>query len=602
MNLDMRKRSKTYLALAVACLMTLATGLLACSHVPDKDDLAANEAALAAEREKLARAEPPLEVTNELIPPIHLGLGDADPISEPRFDVTVDRAPARQFFMSLVEGTPYSLALAPGVEGEISVALRDVTVEEVLDTLQQAYGFGYERTRTGFLVLPAGLQTEVFRLDYLNLHRSGSSQTRVSAGQISDQAGAANQIAGALGNNNANNRGQGNGNDNGFGGETSGSQVSTSSDTDLWTEIVDSVRTIVGTGDGRSVLGSPNAGLLVVRALPAELVAVSEYLRKAETSLNRVVILEAKILEVSLNDGFQSGINWALLASHNGDRGVVGQTGGGSVQDTGFSDSRGSSQNLGPPLEDLFASTAGSAFGGVFSLAIQAGKFSAFIELLETQGSVRTLSNPRISTVNNQKAVIKVGSDEFFVTDVSTTTVTGTATTSSPNVTLTPFFSGIALDVTPQISDEDEVILHVHPSVTDVVDQTKSFTVGGEPLELPLALSSIRESDSIVRAMSGQIVVIGGLIQTNDNDTTYGIPWLGRIPFLGRLFEHSLVENSRTELVILLRPQVVEGDGWRDELQETSSRLGEAWNEHRETRDEELRLDGWLPATPPVSR
>lgn len=587
--------------LGVGVLIFFAANQLSCAHdsVVAAGDRAAVETPVTAPATPAQM--PPPEIVGELIPPIRLGSSEDDPSREPRFDVTVDRAPAQQFFMSLVEGTSYSIALAPGIGGEISVALRDVTVEEVLDTLQQAYGYGYEKTRTGFLVLPAGIRTRVFHLDYLNLHRSGSSETRVSSGQISDQVSG----NGANGGNN-NRAGNNTGPTTTGGGDsstnTSGSRIQTSSDNDLWTEIVESVRAILGTDTGRSVLASPNAGLLVVRGLPSELAEVSKFLRRAETNLNRVVILEAKILEVALNDGFQSGINWSQLASHNGDRLVVGQSGGGSVQNTGFSNSRGTNNNLGPPLDDLFAGAMNSAFGGVFSLAVQAGKFSAFIELLETQGAVRTLSNPRISTVNNQKAVIKVGSDEFFVTEVSTTTVTGTATTSSPNVTLTPFFSGIALDVTPQISDDDEVILHVHPSVTEVIDQTKTFTVSGEIQELPLALSSIRESDSIVRAKSGQIVVIGGLIQNDERDTTYGIPWFGRIPWIGRLFEHSKLENRRTELVILLRPMVVDGDSWGGELRTTSSRLDEAWNEQRETRDEELRLDGWLPAMPPVSR
>ena len=535
-------------------------------------------------------AEPALpdEVRESLMPSFSLaGRGEeSGATNEPRFDVTVDRAEARQFFMSLVEGTPYSIALAPGVAGEISLALRDVTVEEVLDTLQQAYGYGYEKTRTGFMVLPAGLRTRVFHLDYLNLQRSGSSETRVSAGQISDVVGGdVGQLQGSA-----------------SGESGAGSRIQTSSKTDLWNEVVASVQSIVGEGEGRSVYASPHAGLLVVRAFPAEQGKVSQYLRRAEANLNRVVILEAKILEVALNDGFQSGINWAKMVTQNGTDGVIGQTGGGSVFENGFSDSRGSSQNIGPPLEDLLAGTAGSAFGGVFSLAIQADKFSAFIELLETQGKVRTLSNPRISTVNNQKAVIKVGSDEFFVTEVSTTTVTGTATTSTPNVTLTPFFSGIALDVTPQISDTDDVILHVHPAITEVTDQTKSFTVADETLELPLAFSTIRESDSIVRARSGQIVVIGGLIQSNARDETSGVPWISRVPWLGRLFEHSRLASRQTELVILLRPMVVDNEVWSGELRSTSGRIDGIWNTGRDRPDREIELDGWLPPQPPVSR
>ena len=579
---------------AVGTALALFQGPLACAsrRLPD---------AAAADAEQGASESPaqlPPEVEAALIP-------DATPAEheevrsvEPRFDVTVDRAPARQFFMSLVEGTDQSLALAPGVEGEITLSLRDVTVEEVLDTVQQAYGYGYERTRTGFLVLPAGFRTRVFQLDYLNLHRTGTSDTRVSSGQMADQE------SGGNGGSNANTNALGGPSTIGgpTGGSTTGSHIQTLSDSDLWVEVVKSVEAIVGTEDGREVVSSPQAGLLVVRAFPDELDRVASYLRSAELSLNRNVILEAKILEVTLNDGFQSGINWAKLSQVEGTNGLIGQSGGGTVQDTGYSDSRGTSNNLGPELQDLFAGTASSAFGGVFSLALQADKFSVFIELLESQGKVRTLSNPRISTVNNQKAVIKVGSDEFFVTNVSSTVVTGLSPVTTPSVTLTPFFSGIALDVTPQISDAGDVILHVHPAVTRVQDQTKNLKINGLDQQLPLAFSTIRESDSIVRAQSGQIVVIGGLIQNVSSDSTYGVPWFSRIPWIGRLFEQSKLSNSRTELVILLRPIVVESDVYANELRETSKHIDSFWNRGRKVRDEELLLDGWLPPTPPVGQ
>ena len=282
----------------------------------------------------------PSEVSDALIPELNLRPDTVAEVAEPRFDVTVDRASARQFFMSLVEGTPYSLALAPGVSGEISLSLRDVTVEEVLDTLQQAYGYGYEKTRTGFLVLPAGLRTRVFHLDYLNLERTGTSDTRVSSGQISDQVGGA---AGGVG-------GQATSTGEGSEGSVSGSRIQTKSESNLWLEVVESIQAIVGDGEGRSVVSSPNAGLLVVRAYPDEQAKVAKYLRWAETNLNRVVILEAKILEVTLDDGFQSGINWAQMATHNNKSAVVGQSGGGSALDSGFSESRGAAQALGPPL------------------------------------------------------------------------------------------------------------------------------------------------------------------------------------------------------------------------------------------------------------
>lgn len=136
---------------------------------------------------------------------------------------------------------------------------------------------------------------------------------------------------------------------------------------------------------------------------------------------------------------------------------------------------------------------------------------------------MNTLSSPRVTATNNQKAVIKVGNDEYFVTGISSTTQSSSTTTSTtPDIELTPFFSGIALDVTPQIDDEKNVLLHVHPSVIDITQQDKQIDLSGlngssasSVVSLPMAFSNIRESDTVVQAKSGDIIVIGGLMKTN---------------------------------------------------------------------------------------
>jgi MSHA biogenesis protein MshL len=300
---------------------------------------------------------------------------------------------------------------------------------------------------------------------------------------------------------------------------------------------------------------NPQSGIVVVRALPTELREVETYLVASQLIAQRQVVLEAKILEVELAEGFQAGVNWAAVFNEF----TVGNTGGGTVfeQSPPRSDTRGTAIDLIPGVTNITGFPA-SAFGGVFSLAVNGGDFTAFLEALRTQGAVQVLSSPRISTMNNQKAVIKVGTDEFFVTDVSTTTVTGTSTTSTPNIELTPFFSGIALDVTPQVSREGDVTLHIHPMVSEVTDQQKDITVAGVEQSLPLARSTVRESDSVVKARSGQVVVIGGLMQDRDSDIDAKTPLLGDLPLLGALFRHKQTNSTKSELVILLRPHVVE--------------------------------------------
>ena len=170
--------------------------------------------------------------------------------------------------------------------------------------------------------------------------------------------------------------------------------------------------------------------------------------------------------------------------------------------------------------------------------------------------------------------MIRVGTDEFFVTGVkSNTTATAGATTTSPEVELTSFFSGISLDVTPQISGNGDVILHVHPLVSTVADQQKIFTIGNDKYDLPLALREIRESDSVVRAQSGEVVVLGGLMQETTVQTDGKRPLLGDIPILNILFKTKKDRKTKKELVILMRPVVVDENAWKKDLDQSYERF-----------------------------
>jgi len=278
--------------------------------------------------------------------------------------------------------------------------------------------------------------------------------------------------------------------------------------------------------------------------------SVKKFIAATETHLHRQVIIEAKIMEVTLNDDYQQGIHWNEVLS--------------SLGDTNFNFS--TSGNIsGNPIS--------SNIGGATSLSFSGPDFSGVIDLLQTQGNVQVLSSPRITATNNQKAVIKVGEDEYFVTDVSSTVTTGTATTTTPEVELTPFFSGIALDVTPQIDKDGGVILHVHPSVTLTDEQNKTIQLGDQELILPLAQSRVRESDTIIRTKSGEIVVIGGLIETYKVDQESKTPFLGDIPFFGGLFKSISKTTQKRELVILLKATVIGQDTWSNQLQDARALL-----------------------------
>jgi len=414
-----------------------------------------------------------------------------------------------------------------------------------MEVVRDVYGYDFEQTKTAFSVFPNTIRTRIFTMNYLNVNRSGASKMSVSSGQVTESVTGSGETASTT-------------------QSVSGSNISTESKSDFWTELKESLSALVGNKNGRNVVVSPQSGMIVVRAMPHELRAVEKFISKTQSFVKRQVIIEAKILEVELNERFQTGINWASLSTSGADRALVGQTGGGSIfSGSGITGIAGNSGVLDPSSLSQISGTAATAFGGMFSLALNVGNdFSAFIELLKTQGDVQVLSSPQISTLNNQKAVIKVGKDEFFITDVQSNTSTTTATASTQsNVELTPFFSGVALDVIPQISENGEVILHIHPSVSTVTEETKNISISSSTsLSVPLAVSSIRESDSIIRARSGQVVIIGGLMQNSVEERVSKVPLLGDIPLLGALFRHTQEIKKKSELVILLKPIVVDSD------------------------------------------
>lgn len=486
------------------------------------------------------------EIASALLPDINLSAPGAGSIDiEPRFDIKVHRAKIRQFFMGLVEDSNYNMILHPKVKGRITLDLKNVNIADVMEVVRDVYGYDYEQTKTSYSVFPNTMRTRIFTMNYLNVNRTGDSNMSVSSGQVTESVTGSGDTA---------SKSQ----------SVSGSSINTESKSDFWNELKASLSAIVGNKKGRNVVVSPQSGMVIVRALPHELRAIEKYINKTQSFVQRQVIIEAKILEVELNERFQSGINWAQLATSGNNSALIGQTGGGSIfGGAGVTNIAGNAGNLNPAALSQISGTTASAFGGVFSLALNAGSdFSAFIEMLKTQGDVQVLSSPQISTVNNQKAVIKVGSDEFFITDVQSNTSTTTATASTQsNVELTPFFSGVALDVIPQISESGEIVLHIHPTVSTVTEKIKDISISsGTSLSVPLAVSSIRESDSIIRAKSGQVVIIGGLMQNSVEDKVSKVPLLGDIPLLGALFRHTQEISKKSELVILLKPIVMDND------------------------------------------
>lgn len=471
-----------------------------------------------------------------------------------RFDLSVNAAPAAQVFMQIATGSGYNVLVSPEVAGQISVTLKNVTVVEALETLRELYGYDYRIQDLRVFVYPNTVQSRLYRINYLPGRRQGASDIRVTSSSITQAgSGTTNTSSGGAAGNTPSTPG------NGARADDS-SHVRTSSDADFWREVQASLNALIGNSGGRSVVLNPAAGVVVVKATPNELRQVEAYLKAVQVSIERQVMLEAKIVEIVLGKESQSGVNWSAFGKALGSGlATVGVAAPGATLQAQGALTSGDGTSSTPGV-NLTTSSLGKGFYG---LAFQSANFAALLSFLQTQGDTQVLSSPRIATMNNQKAVLKVGTDDFFVTNVSTTTATsGTGNVTSPTITVQPFFSGIALDVTPQIDERANIMLHVHPSVSVVQERAKVINLGSlGTFTLPLASSNVNETDSIVRVENGHIVAIGGLMKQTSSMNRSQIPGAGEVPTLSGLFGSRSRELDKYELVILIKPTVIQPSG-----------------------------------------
>ncbi len=499
------------------------------------------------------------------------------PTAKPEtYSVVVNNVNVRELLFALARDAKVNVDIHPGITGAVTLNAIDQTLPQLLSRISKQVDIRYELDGPNLAVMPDSPYLRVYKIDYVNIDRQTTGQVSVSSEIIGQTTGGAGGAAGGAG---------GAAGGAGGGQNTSRVAVSNTSKNQFWTILVDNIKDILketdkvlptGTAQGApiqsggaqssggggalgapgagtnvtfreaaSVIPNPEASVLTIRATARQHEKIQEFLDQVLVSAKRQVLIEATIVEVNLNNTYQQGIDWAIF------------TGGWQLFGGGLF--RGAAQAIAPipAAGALTALPTGNTFVGQYNS--NSLKFS--LQLLETFGNVRVLSSPRISAISNQTAVLKVVENiVYFTISAQTTQAQTTALTTfttTPNVVPV----GIILSLTPQISETDSVLLSVKPTISRVVsfvnDPNPALAQSNPPIVSRIPQILTREMESVIKISSGQIAVMGGLIQDQLLDNADTIPGVNRIPFFGDFFSNKNIQNTKTELVIFMRPLVI---------------------------------------------
>lgn len=437
----------------------------------------------------------------------------------------------RETLMALSKHTTFNIVVDPDVQGKVTVDLKDVTLSEALDTLTDLLDLTYRVKQNIIRVSRPKPETRIFSLQYVNVRRTGTSATSaqigagagaVAAGPAGAPAAPAVTAPGAV-----------------TGAPVTGvgvagqATVATTTETDLWRDIEAGVTKLLSPA-GKMLVDRQSSNILVTD-LPKFLDRIGDFLERVEGSVQRQVLIEARVIEVKLTGKYRFGLDWGAIAKAGALRGFTTISPG---------------RIIGQKLADRSDS--------VFQVGVTSTDFEALLAVLSEQGEVNVLSNPKLATLNNQTAVIRAATDDVFFerrVTIIPGTVAGTTQTVTEVIPRTVTV-GVVLSVTPQISPDGNVVLHIRPTVTEKTD-VATFTEGGTTFTAPIL--DVREADVVVRAREGQVVVIGGLIQEKKSEEESKVPLLGDLPGVGRLFRSTTQERKKTELVVFLSPTVLVG-------------------------------------------
>ncbi len=500
-----------------------------------------------------------------------------NPFENRRISVDLAGGDVKEVLRALVRGSDLGLVIDSGVEGTVPVMdLKESRLGDILGFILPPLGLSVEWQGSTLHVRRIPHATRYFRFDYLAMVRKGSRQvsfsTRSNEGGGSSGGGGGNSGSGGGSSGSGGSAGGGGGSASGGGGQNqTTSNISVSNENAVWNTFIESLKTLVfgnlqlpasqtaarsstGTegriapfsfadGGGRSLIITPETGMVVITAPEAEIARAATFIERFQGSAQRQVWIEARILEVNLNKAYQLGVDWGAVVNRGGYYGILNQKR--TLSSPALSFSPGSIQD-----QDLSSSY------GTFQMAVSNNVVDTMIDALSRQGQLKVLASPKISTMNNEKAVIRVVREEAFFnlqTQVSQGTG-GNVTAPTINVQIVPI--GIVMDILPQINDRGEILLAINPDISELLE-VKRFEVQGAMATQPVI--DRRSIDTLARLRDGQTLVIAGILKEKKNEVIRGVPFLSKIPLLGNLFRRTEQRSERTELVILITPTVVAG-------------------------------------------
>ncbi len=456
----------------------------------------------------------------------------------PLFSVSVSSVPVVEFVQALAHDAGLQLTVVGSPVGMLSIELLDSSLVEILDHVVRQYAVRYELDENKLIFYEDKPYLKTYSVDYLNISRKSSSEvelaTQIDSISLTVDGSNANQT-------HANN---------------SKASILNNSENNFWITLWNNLNAIVGTGkeDIGSVILNKEAGIVVVKARHSTQEQVSAFISQVVESAQRQVLIEALVVEVSLKDDFQAGIDWRVVAS--------GTSGNNYVQN--FSGNSPISQG------NIRDTISPAAILSVFRNSLTGSDITATLSLLKEFGEVKILSSPKINALNNQAAVLKVVDNRVYFTigvERVKTDETHEKITTTSEVRTVPI--GLVMNVIPYISSENEIILNVRPTISRILgfvtDPSPDLAAAGVKNLVPEI--QVREMESVLRVKSGGMVVIGGLMQDRISKKTVGVPFLSEIPLLGKLFSYQQEQTEKTELLVFLRPVVISGEAdYRDRV------------------------------------